>query len=199
MSKKLLILIDCQNDFITGLIANDNAKTVVSKIIKKIDKHDGEIVAIHDTHFNKIQVESTWPPESGKPYEDTLESKSLPLHCLKLEEGWEIENSIRDACHKKNGNGPTKFFCCDKYTYGKIDLPNYLKAFDFDEIEICGFNAISSVIANASILRAAYPDMKIVVDCDCITDYYANDKCVAINCLRAQQIELVNADFTSCV
>lgn len=191
MLKKLLLLIDCQNDFITGSVANDNAKTVVSEIIKKIDKHDGEIVAIHDTHFNKIQVESTWPPETGKPYEDTLESKSLALHCLKLEEGWEIEKSIRDACHKKNGNGPTKFFCCDKYTYGKIDLPNYLKAFDFDEIEICGFNAASSVIANASIIRAAYPDMKIVVDEHCLADYCADAKSSALECLQAQQIELI--------
>jgi len=191
MSKKLLLLIDCQNDFITGLLANDNATDVVAEIVKKIDKHDGEIVAIHDTHFNKIQVESTWPPESGKPFEETLESKSLPLHCLKLEEGWEIEKSIRDACHKKNGHGPTRFFCCDKYSFGKIDLPNYLKAFEFDEIEICGFNATSSLLANAVILRAAYPDMKITVDGKCITDYYADAKSSALECLQAQQIELI--------
>jgi len=190
MSKKLLLLIDCQNDFITGALGNPESEKIVPKIVEKIKSHDGEIIATHDTHFNKIQVESNWPPMGGKPYEETLESQYCCIpHCIKLTEGYEIEPSILAACHEKNGkNGPTKFFGVDKYTFGWDGWKKYLETFKFDEIEIVGF---CSILENATILRSIFPDMKITIDTNCVGGYTDECRAATMKCLEIQNIEIV--------
>jgi nicotinamidase-related amidase len=195
MNKKLGILIDAQNDFITGALANPLAEAKVQNIVEKVRGWEGPIIATHDTHFNRIQVESNWPPMEGKPYEDTLEGKKLPVpHCIKLTEGWEIQKDILAELQKKNADGKHLFFGVDKYTFGKLDLPDYLKRLniEFDEIEIWGFVSTICVLANAVILRAAFPNMKITVDANCIADLTEEGQKAAILCLKMQQIDVIN-------
>ena len=192
---KLGVLIDAQNDFIDGALANPAAMAKVQNIVEKVKHWDGAIIATHDTHFNKIQVESAWPPMEGKPYEETLEGQKLPVpHCIKLTEGWEIQKDILTELQKKNENGQHKFFAVDKYTFGKIDFPEYLKnlGIEFDEIEIWGFVSTICVLANAVILRAAFPNMKITVDASCIADLDDEGQKAAILCLERQQIDIIN-------
>ena len=193
--KKLGLLVDAQNDFITGALANPAAQAKVSNIVEKIKNWDGPIIATHDTHFNKIQVDSAWPPMEGKPYEETLEGQKLPVpHCIKLSEGWEIQKDILAELQKKNEDGKHLFFAVDKYTFGKIDLPEYIKnlGIEFDEIEIWGFVSTICVLANAVILRATYPNMKITVDASCIADLDDEGQKAAILCLERQQIDVIN-------
>lgn len=196
MKKKLLILIDCQNDFITGSLANPRAQAKVPNIVKKVQEWDGEIIATHDTHFTKLQVESNWPPAEGKAYEDTMEGQKLPVpHCIKLEEGWEIQKDILAACKAKNGeNGPTKFFCIDKYTFGWDGWKEYLKSFKFDEVEICGFVAGICVDSNATILRALFPNLPITVDAACTAGFAPEDEKAAYTCMKMKQIDVINED-----
>lgn len=192
MASKGLFVIDAQIDFLTGALANPRAVKKVQNIVKKIKEHTGIVIATHDTHFNKIQVESNWPPESGTVYEESLEGKKLPVpHCIKLSEGWEIEPTILAALQEKNTNGEKKFFAVDKYTFGKKDWEQYLKFFEFSEIEICGFVSSICVLANAVILRAIYPNMKITVDVNCIEDLDDEGQAAAIKCLKMQQIDII--------
>jgi len=190
--KKALFVIDVQPDFITGALANPRAAKKVPNIVAKIKAHDGLCFATHDTHFNKLQVESNWPPESGVAYEDSLEGQKLPVpHCIKLTEGWEIEPTVLAALQEKNKDGQKKFFAVDKYTFGYKEWESYLKFFDFDEIEICGFVSSICVLANAIILRAIYPNKRIVVDVNCIEDISDEGQAAAIACLKAQQIDVI--------
>lgn len=192
MASKGLFVIDAQIDFLTGALANPRAIKKVQNIVKKIKEHTGIVIATHDTHFNKIQVESNWPPEQGTVYEESLEGKKLPVpHCIKLSEGWEIEPTILAALQEKNTNGEKKFFAVDKYTFGKKDWEQYLKFFEFSEIEICGFVSSICVLANAVILRAIYPNMKITVDVNCIEDLDDEGQAAAIKCLKMQQIDVI--------
>lgn len=193
MNKKLLIVVDVQNDFITGALKNDLAKAKVPNIIKKINEHDGIVIATHDTHFNGLQVKSAWPPAEGVAYEDSYEHKfgELPVHCIKLTEGWEIQKDVLNALQAKNTDDKHNFYAIDKYTFGYNKFPDYLKDFNFDEIEICGFVSSICVLANAIILRAAYPNMKITVDSSCIADITEEQQNAAIACLKAQQITVI--------
>lgn len=192
---KLGLLVDAQNDFITGTLKNDFAKAKVPNIVNKIQHWDGAIIATHDTHFNKLQCQSNWPPMEGKPYEETLEGQKLPYpHCIKLTEGYEIQKDILAELQKKNEDGKHLFFSVDKYTFGKIDLPEYIKSLniEFNEIEIWGFVSTICVLANAVILRAAFPNMKITVDASCIADMDEEGQKAAIFCLKRQQIDIIN-------
>lgn len=193
--KALGILVDAQNDFITGALANPAAQSKVPNIVEKVKNWDGAIIATHDTHFNRIQVESNWPPMEGKAYEDTLEGQKLPVpHCIKLTEGYEIQKDILAELQKKNSDGKHLFFSVDKYTFGKLNLPDYIKSLniEFEEIEIWGFVSTICVLANAVILRAAFPNMKITVDANCIADLDDEGQKAAILCLERQQIDVIN-------
>ena len=151
--KKALFVIDVQPDFITtGPLANPRAAKKVPNIVAKIKAHDGLCFATHDTHFTKEQVKTAWPPEQGVAYEDSLEGQKLPYpHCIKLTPGWEIEPTVLEALREKNKDGQKKFFAVDKYTFGYKEWESYLKFFEFDEIEICGFVSSICVLANAII------------------------------------------------
>lgn len=194
---KLGLLVDAQVDFITGALENKFAQAKVPNIVNKIKHWDGAIIATHDTHFNKLQVTTGWPPEEGIAYEDSYEHNfaGLPAHCIKLTPGWEIEKTILEELEKKNQDGKHNFFSVDKYTFGKLDLPDYIRklGIEFDEIEIWGFVSTICVLANAVILRAAFPNMKITVDANCIADLDEEGQKAAILCLQRQQIDVINA------
>ena len=50
--KKVLAIIDVQNDFITGALPNPEAQKAVPNIVKKIEEFDGDlIVCTFDTHY----------------------------------------------------------------------------------------------------------------------------------------------------
>ena len=77
MSKKLLAVIDMQNDFITGALGNAQCRAVVSNVVKKVNHTDADIVYTLDTH--------------GEDYPDTQEGRKLPVkHCIKGTPGWEL-------------------------------------------------------------------------------------------------------------
>lgn len=67
--EKILIVVDAQNDFITGSLGSAEAEDVVLRIVNKINNHDEFIVATFDTH-------------PSREYPKTLEYKYLPIaHC----------------------------------------------------------------------------------------------------------------------
>ena len=168
-TKKLQVLIDGQKDFIDGVLRNEDAIKRLPNLKARIRNHDGVTIATHDTHFNKIQVESNWPPAEGIVYENSYEHKfaGLPAHCIKLTEGWEIHPELLEVLNEKNANGQKKFFAIDKYTFGWTGWKDYLKDFEFDEIEIFGFCTDICVVSNALMLRAIFPNMKITVVENC--------------------------------
>lgn len=191
MSQKALFVIDVQNDFLTGTLANPRAVRKLPNIVKKIDEHDGLIFATRDTHFDESKT--TLANASNLPvYEKSLEGQKLPVaHCIVSTDGWKIETSVLNALNKKNTNDKHLFFVVDKYTFGKADWSEYLKYFNISEIEICGFVSSICVLANAVILRAIFPNMKITVDANCVEDLSDEGQAAAIACLKMQQIDVI--------
>ena len=42
--KKILVVVDMQNDFISGVLGTPEAKSIVPKVKEYIDNYDGDIV-----------------------------------------------------------------------------------------------------------------------------------------------------------
>lgn len=78
--KELLVVIDMQNDFVTGSLGTKEACAITEKVRQKIlswTAEGGEVVFTRDTH--------------GENYLDTQEGRKLPItHCIRGSEGWEI-------------------------------------------------------------------------------------------------------------
>ena len=178
---KAIIFIDIQNDFIDGALRNEKAIEVTPKIVdfaKNVITGVGDDIKLYatlDTHKNN--------------YKNTLEGKKLPVeHCIEGSKGWEMNDKLWDVI----GN---KCTIITKPTFGSFDLTEIISE-DFenkklDEIILVGFCTSICVAANATILRAKFPNTKITVIndlCACVTDEIHN---AALKVLEMQQIEIV--------
>ena len=85
--RKLLIVIDMQNDFIDAALGTKEAVSIVEAVKEKIRSYPAaDVIATMDTH--------------GENYMDTQEGKYLPVpHCIRGTEGWKIRPDIE-------GGGP---------------------------------------------------------------------------------------------
>ena len=139
--KKVLIVIDMQNDFVDGTLANPQAQAIVNGIVKRIDEFDGDVIATRDTH--------------GENYLATTEGKHLPVtHCVKGTNGWEIVPAIAQALQRRNA------VILDKPTFGYLNweiLQNY------GEVEMVGTCTDICVVSNALIIKATHPDLPLSV------------------------------------
>ena len=81
--KKLLIVIDMQNDFIDGALGTPEAEAIVEAVKDKIRSYPPkDVIATMDTH--------------GPDYLSTQEGEFLPVvHCIKGTEGWQIQPEAR--------------------------------------------------------------------------------------------------------
>lgn len=159
---KFLVIIDMQNDFVTGSLKNESAQKIVDGIARKIKQYKEQsyqIIATLDTHY-------------ANSYSESQEGKRLPVaHCIYNTEGWDLYPTIGQAIQESNG------WTFSKPSFGSLELTKFIQniAGNFnqvEEIELCGTCTGICVISNAMILKAAFPEARIVVDsenCACLT------------------------------
>lgn len=172
---KILVVVDAQNDFITGTLGSEEAQSAVPAIAAKIDKYmknTDMVVFTQDTHYDN--------------YMETNENKYLPvLHCLENSWGWEIDENLDiDAPH------------IQKYTFGCYELPEILlhlaESCDakIEQIELCGFCTDICVISNALILKSVFApmDIDIVVDAHACAGVTPEKHAAALEVMKSCQI-----------
>ena len=80
-----------------------------------------------------------------------------------------------------------------KYTFGTIDGWDYEYAAileDADEIEVVGLCTDTCVVSNALILRAKFPDKRIVVYENCTAGVTPETKKAALTTMKMCQIDV---------
>lgn len=172
--KKILVVVDMQNDFISGSLGSDEAEGIVDKVAEKIKSYDKEnIYLTRDTHT--------------EDYLGTNEGKHLPvIHCVKESKGWQINKKIEEASEGA--------VIVDKPTFGSIELANMIKEKcnkDAVEIEIVGVCTDICVISNALILKAFMPEVKICVDSNCCAGVTPESHNMAIETMKMCQIDVI--------
>ena len=174
---KVLIVIDMQNDFVTGSLGSKEAQNIVPGIAKMIEnlKGDDKLIFTRDTHYKHT-------------YNNTLEGKKLPIeHCFKGTFGHQI---VRDLLGIKDA----RIF--DKGTFGSIDLMNYIKEIvsyrdTSYEIHIVGVCSDICVISNALALRMAMPNKKFIVHKDLCAGSTPEKHEQAMSVMESCQIDIV--------
>lgn len=191
-SLKVLVVVDMQNDFITGSLGTKEAQAIVPNVVKKIEAGDYDILAMtQDTHYSD--------------YLETQEGKNLPIkHCLYATEGHKLHPDIERAISSKEEEGvPT--LCENKIAFGDIELPEELKGVVDDvfydkidnpieqikTIEIVGLCTDICVISNAMILKAAFPEVEIVVDSSCCAGTSSESHQRALEAMKVCQIKVI--------
>lgn len=150
-NKKILIIVDMQNDFITGSLANKDAEAIVDPICKYLKKNKdkfSKVILTRDTHQTN--------------YLETSEGKNLPIeHCIKGTNGWLLNDKIQNTLDTEKIDylfidKPTFGF---KYWYGQPELAYP----EIKNIEICGTCTDICVVSNALILKTQFPEKEVKV------------------------------------
>jgi nicotinamidase-related amidase len=178
-----LLIVDVQNDFVSGVLGSEQAQKVVPNIVKRtkeyIDANKPIIVTI-DTHFDN--------------YLETQEGQKLPIkHCMNGTEGQlvvkELDNILRDYTHKTEN---THYVL--KEQFGSEKLPSLMDELTDNEsasIEILGLDTDCCVLANAVTLRTMCPQLRVIINQDCCagTDEIAHDN--ALEIMETYQMEII--------
>lgn len=181
---KILIVVDMQNDFITGSLGTPEAQAIVPNVKKKIEEAaaNGDIIVYtRDTHTAN--------------YLNTKEGQKLPVeHCIYKTDGWEIHSELMPP------EGCYKYYTYDKYTFGDLELPMKLieyaslwghKLSDFDGIELLGLCTDICVVSNALIMKAAfYNYLDISVDATCCAGVTPENHEAALKTMEMCQINV---------
>ena len=175
--KKVLIVVDMQNDFITGALGSAEAQTIVPNVVEKVKGFEGDIYFTRDTHFDD--------------YMNTLEGKKLPVpHCINGTEGWSIIKELSDYAYNRTNEVVSKGIM-NKFTFGYKDWRQTFKLDEF-EFELCGVCTDICVISNALALRMFYPDSKITVDASCCAGVTPEKHAAALEVMKSCQIDVIN-------
>lgn len=169
---KLLIVVDFQNDFISGALGFPKAQTLEKGIYDKIrayrDNND-DVLFTFDTHYDN--------------YLETQEGKHLPItHCIKDSWGWQLPESFKDL----------KGYRLIKNTFAAADLLSFLNNTFYEEIELVGLVTNICVIANAIIAKTAAPETKIIVDAALTASFDEDLHEKALDVMAGLQIEVSN-------
>lgn len=159
---KILVVVDMQKDFTTGVLGNEECEAVIPKVVDVI-KQGGynAFILTRDTH--------------GADYLNTQEGKKLPVeHCIKGTPGWEIADVIEAAC-KESGR---EVSLIDKPVFGSLELGERLHGLyeDYKDegltLDFVGVCTGICVISNVLIAKAACPEahVRVIADaCACVT------------------------------
>lgn len=175
------VVIDAQPDFIDGSLGNANFKNKLGYIADKIRDAKRPVIFTQDTH--------------DENYANTLEGKKLPVpHCIKGTDGHKVAKELTSVLTK------TPIFI-EKNTFGFTGWKEIFGTADnIDEFVIMGTVNPICPMANAILLRAAYPNKKITVDyagCGFMADENGDETfCRAATkyVFNMQQIDVINAD-----
>lgn len=175
MKKKILIVVDVQNDFVDGALGTKEAQAMLPSLVEKIKGFDGEIIFTQDTHT----------PD----YANTQEGKLLPVaHCIEGTDGWEVAKAVKDAAKGKTVR------CYKKPIFGSIALLNDLMSEyekgEIESIELVGICTDICVVSNALMLKSGLSEVPIYVDALCCAGVSPKKHKAALEVMKSCQIRV---------
>lgn len=154
-NRRILVVVDIQNDFITGCLGNKECVVAEQRICERLQTEADKFDAIYftkDVHYDN--------------YLETLEGKKLPVeHCIFGTKGCDFTDGIKDAMSVLRKNG--KYVkVVTKHTFGSSTLADILSVTcgGNDEIELCGVCTDICVVSNALSLRQMMPNRVIKIN-----------------------------------
>jgi nicotinamidase-related amidase len=175
--KKILVVIDMQNDFIDGALGTPEAAAIVENVKAKILSYPKEnVFATRDTHHQY--------------YMDTQEGRNLPVpHCIRGTDGWQIRPEIAELIFPDH--------VVDKPTFGSTQLAKLMEILerreeDGIEIELVGLCTDICVVSNALLLKASMPETPISCDASCCAGVTPAKHEAALETMRSCQIRIIN-------
>lgn len=170
----LLIVVDYQEDFVSGSLGFAGAERLEAPICDKIEEYlarGDDLAFTLDTHHAN--------------YAQTQEGRRLPVaHCLSGSPGHRIFGRVAQYADK----GITFY----KPTFGSASLMHHLLERSYSKIELVGLVSNICVLSNAVICKTAQPEAEIIVDALCTDSFDKSLHQKALDVLEGIQVTVVN-------
>ena len=172
--RKILVVVDMQNDFIDGALGTPEAVAIVENVKARIREYDpADIFVTMDTH--------------APNYLETQEGRNLPVeHCIKGTKGWQIRSDIAALL--------PDWHIYEKPTFGSVALAKdiaEIAANEEIEIEVLGLCTDICVVSTALMLKAYMPEVKISVDPACCAGVTPESHEAALKTMQMCQIKVL--------
>lgn len=185
---KVLLVVDVQNDFVTGSLANLEAQSKIPNIKEKIQQRINEgwvVMFTQDTHQNN--------------YLDSSEGKYLPFeHCIEGTWGWQVVEELKEFWEPRQRISKARFGHNDLYGTILRCMPNDWKigVDPITEIELIGFCTDICVVSNALILKADVVRDPTIISCDasCCAGTSIEAHEAALRVMQSCQVEIRNEE-----
>lgn len=173
---KYLIVVDMQVDFVSGALGTREAQAIVDRAAEKIRAFEGRVIFTRDTHEEN--------------YLSTQEGKKLPVpHCIRESEGWQIIPELTDLIRDT---------VIDKPTFGSTELAALLisenEREQIESVELIGLCTDICVISNALLIKAALPEVSVIVDAACCAGVTPESHKNALSAMKMCQIAIENEE-----
>jgi len=170
--KKALVVVDMQNDFVSGALGTKEAVAIVPHVVNKVAeavKNGNLVIFTQDTH--------------GADYLHTQEGRNLPVpHCIKGTEGWAIIPQLQEYTKGRH--------MLEKGTFGCLQLGWFLEIENCTQVEFIGLCTDICVISNAMLVKAQHPEMPITVDSACCAGVTPESHANALEAMKMCQITI---------
>lgn len=172
--KKLLIVVDYQNDFVDGVLGFPEAKEIepyLVSLIEQYKKEGSDVIYTMDSHQEN--------------YLETEEGKYIPTpHCMRGTEGQKLYGKINFLA------GGSLIF--EKRAFPSSQLCFYLRGCEYTEVTLVGVVSHICVISNAIMVKAALPKAHIIIDAKGCASYNKDLQAKAYDVARGLLIEVKN-------
>ncbi len=178
MPQKYLVVVDMQEDFVTGVLGSQEARAIVPKVVEKVKGFEGEVIFTRDTHQPN--------------YLSTQEGRNLPVeHCIEGTEGWRLIEPLERFRLEKDCR------VYDKPSFGSqklaADLAAEAERGEVESVELIGVCTDICVVSNALLLKAAMPEIPVLADASCCAGVTPEKHKCALETMRSCQV-LVTED-----
>jgi nicotinamidase-related amidase len=168
-----LVVVDVQNDFVSEALGTAEAQAALPAMVRKVRDFRGQVVFTKDTHDDR--------------YAETQEGEKLPVpHCLVGTPGWQLAEPL-DAIQRER-----KLPVYLKGTFGSVDLMRDLEAAyargAVESVEFIGLCTDICVVSNAMLVKAAMPQLPVIVDGSCCAGVTPQAHEAALAVMRSCQI-----------
>lgn len=172
--KKLLIVVDYQNDFVNGALGFEGADALAPLLSARIAaaRESGEdVIFTFDTH--------------GEDYLNTSEGKNLPVpHCIDGTEGHALFPAIAELVEEGD-----RVIC--KPSFGSAELFDLLRGSDYESVELCGLVTDICVVSNAILAKTALPEAEITVNAALVDSFDKSKHEAALSVMESVQIRVI--------
>ena len=177
LEQNVLVVVDYQNDFVSGPLKVPGAVEIENAIVKRINaayENGDRVVFLKDTH--------------PKTYLQTLEGKNLPVeHCIAESEGHNLYGKVK-ALEGRCGSTTI-----EKLQFGTTDIPARLKALQVvpKEFALTGVATEICVISNALILKTQFRETPVKIYSDACAGMTKAAVEAALSVAKSCQIEII--------